>query len=86
METWYYSTGYCIGLVIHPIRGRSNNIMDNLIRRMEQYANNLEGLVDERTKAYVEEKKKAENLLNRMLPMYAVSSALCSTDYFLSSV
>lgn len=50
-------------------RGRSNNIMDNLIRRMEQYANNLEGLVDERTKAYVEEKKKAENLLNRMLPM-----------------
>lgn len=50
-------------------RGRSNNIMDNLIRRMEQYANNLEGLVEERTKAYVEEKKKAENLLNRMLPM-----------------
>ncbi|XP_062590608.1 atrial natriuretic peptide receptor 2-like, partial [Saccostrea cucullata] len=49
-------------------RGRSNNIMDNLIRRMEQYANNLEGLVEERTKAYVEEKRKAENLLNRMLP------------------
>lgn len=75
METWFYhSTLLCNGLVIHPIRGRSNNIMDNLIRRMEQYANNLEGLVDERTKAYMEEKKKAENLLNRMLPMYAVSS------------
>ncbi|XP_052677730.1 atrial natriuretic peptide receptor 1-like [Crassostrea angulata] len=55
-------------------RGRSNNIMDNLIRRMEQYANNLEGLVEERTKAYVEEKKKAENLLNRMLPMSVAKS------------
>ncbi|XP_061187794.1 atrial natriuretic peptide receptor 1-like, partial [Saccostrea echinata] len=54
-------------------RGRSN-IMDNLIRRMEQYANNLEGLVEERTKAYVEEKRKAENLLNRMLPRSVAKS------------
>ncbi|KAJ8301630.1 hypothetical protein KUTeg_020617 [Tegillarca granosa] len=48
--------------------GKSENIMDNLMRRMEQYANNLEGLVEERTKAYVEEKKRAEDLLYRMLP------------------
>ena len=44
--------------------------MDNLMKRMEQYANNLESLVEERTKAYMEEKKRAEELLYRMLPMY----------------
>ena len=44
--------------------------MDNLMKRMEQYANNLESLVEDRTKAYMEEKKRAEELLYRMLPMY----------------
>ena len=42
--------------------------MDNLLSRMEQYANNLEGLVEDRTASYLEEKKKAENLLHRLLP------------------
>ena len=52
--------------------------MDNLMRRMEQYANNLESLVEERTKAYMDEKQKAEELLYRMLPVY-VGNALRST-------
>ena len=42
--------------------------MDNLLQRMEQYANNLEDLVEERTGKYLEEKKKAEDLLHRLLP------------------
>ena len=50
-------------------RSKGSNIMDNLMKRMEQYANNLESLVEERTKAYMEEKKRAEELLYRMLPM-----------------
>lgn len=50
-------------------RSKGSNIMDNLMRRMEQYANNLESLVEERTTAYMEEKKKAEDLLYRMLPV-----------------
>ncbi|XP_069114576.1 atrial natriuretic peptide receptor 1-like [Argopecten irradians] len=46
----------------------SSNIMDNLLKRMEQYADNLETLVQERTDAYLEEKKKAVELLHRLLP------------------
>lgn len=48
--------------------GDKGNILDNLLSRMEQYANNLETLVEERTGAYLEQKKKAEDLLYNMLP------------------
>lgn len=47
---------------------RSTSILKNLLSRMEQYANNLENLVEERTQAYLEEKRKAENLLYQILP------------------
>ncbi|KAK6639366.1 Receptor-type guanylate cyclase gcy-28 [Polyplax serrata] len=46
----------------------SGNILDNLLSRMEQYANNLEALVEERTSDYLEEKKKCEELLYQLLP------------------
>ncbi|XP_010871981.2 atrial natriuretic peptide receptor 1 isoform X1 [Esox lucius] len=49
-------------------RGYGSNILDNLLSRMEQYANNLEELVEERTQAYHEEKRKAESLLYQILP------------------
>ncbi|KAI1885977.1 hypothetical protein AGOR_G00209300 [Albula goreensis] len=49
-------------------RGNSSNILDNLLSRMEQYATNLEELVEERTQAYLEEKRKAETLLYQILP------------------
>ncbi len=48
----------------------TGNIVDNLLKRMEQYANNLETLVDERTADYMEEKSKVENLLHQLLPRY----------------
>ncbi|ELT96795.1 hypothetical protein CAPTEDRAFT_124162 [Capitella teleta] len=48
--------------------GDSGNILDNLLSRMEQYANNLEALVEERTANYLEQKKRAEDLLYNMLP------------------
>ncbi|XP_071083341.1 atrial natriuretic peptide receptor 1-like isoform X2 [Haliotis cracherodii] len=48
--------------------GDKGNILDNLLSRMEQYANNLEALVSERTADYLEEKKRAEDLLYSMLP------------------
>jgi len=46
----------------------SGNLLDNLLSRMEQYANNLETLVEERTADYLEQKKRAEDLLYMMLP------------------
>ena len=39
-----------------------------LIERMEQYAQNLEATVNEKTEALVEEKKKTDQLLYSILP------------------
>ncbi|XP_045198693.2 atrial natriuretic peptide receptor 1-like isoform X2 [Mercenaria mercenaria] len=46
----------------------AENVLDVLLKRMEQYANNLEGLVEERTQAFLDEKKKSEELLYQILP------------------
>ena len=54
--------------------GDSGNILDNLLQRMEQYANNLEALVEERTADYLEQKKRAEDLLYMMLPKWVIES------------
>ena len=48
----------------------SGNILDNLLSRMEQYANNLEALVEERTADYLEEKQRCEELLYQLLPKW----------------
>lgn len=42
--------------------------MDNILNMMEKYAFNLEEIVEERTQQLVEEKKKTDRLLFRMLP------------------
>ncbi|CAB0004470.1 unnamed protein product [Nesidiocoris tenuis] len=54
----------------------SNNILDNLLSRMEQYANNLESLVEERTADYLEEKRKCEELLYQLLPKSVASQLI----------
>ncbi|CAD5123851.1 DgyrCDS12157 [Dimorphilus gyrociliatus] len=59
---------YIKATLIASVNHKSLSIMDNLINRMEQYANNLETLVEERTSSYLEEKKRAEDLLYRLLP------------------
>lgn len=47
---------------------RKTNIFDNVVYMMEKYADNLEDLVSERTAQLVEEKKKTDALLDRILP------------------
>ncbi|RZC38689.1 Guanylate cyc and/or HNOBA domain containing protein [Asbolus verrucosus] len=42
--------------------------MDDLLRRMEQYANNLEALVGEKTEQLSQEKRRSEELLYQVLP------------------
>ncbi|XP_076336084.1 atrial natriuretic peptide receptor 1-like isoform X1 [Tachypleus tridentatus] len=54
----------------------SGNILDNLLSRMEQYATNLESLVEERTADYLEEKRKAEDLLYQLLPKSVASQLI----------
>uniref|UniRef100_A0A0K0FCE6 Guanylate cyclase n=1 Tax=Strongyloides venezuelensis TaxID=75913 RepID=A0A0K0FCE6_STRVS len=48
--------------------GKSNNLMDHVYGMLEKYAANLEEEIQERTKELIEEKKKADMLLSRMLP------------------
>ncbi|XP_046970179.1 atrial natriuretic peptide receptor 1 [Vanessa cardui] len=50
------------------IKGYCDNLMDDLLRRMEQYANNLESLVEEKTEQLSLEKKRSEELLYQVLP------------------
>lgn len=40
--------------------------------KMETYQNQLEDLVEERTAQLQDEKKRTENLLQRMLPMHVL--------------
>ena len=46
--------------------------MDNIINKMEAYAIDLEEIVQSRKLELVEEKKKADALLYRMLPAYVL--------------
>lgn len=43
-------------------------LLEKVLSRMEQYANNLEVLVEERTADFLEAKSKAEELLYQLLP------------------
>ncbi|XP_023248641.1 retinal guanylyl cyclase 2 [Copidosoma floridanum] len=48
--------------------GRKVNFVDTMFQMLEKYSNNLEDLIRERTEQLDMEKKKTEQLLNRMLP------------------
>lgn len=57
-------------------RGYCDNLMDDLLRRMEQYANNLESLVEEKTEQLSLEKRRSEELLYQVLPRSVVNIIL----------
>ena len=47
---------------------RKMNMVDNMVQKLEKYANNLETIVAERTKELVAKKEKTDQLLHKMLP------------------
>jgi hypothetical protein len=53
---------------------RKVNIVDTMFKMLEQYSNNLEDLIRERTTQLEEEKKKTDQLLSQMLPPYERTS------------
>ncbi|XP_037950406.1 receptor-type guanylate cyclase gcy-28 [Teleopsis dalmanni] len=75
------------------MKGFCENLMDDLLRRMEQYANNLESLVEEKTEQLSMEKRRTEELLFQVLPRPVATQLLagemvqpeqfeCVTIYF----
>ncbi|VDL68714.1 unnamed protein product [Nippostrongylus brasiliensis] len=49
-------------------KGKRRNLMDHVMNTLENYASSLEAEVAQRTVELVEEKKKSDILLYRMLP------------------
>ncbi|XP_010285470.1 PREDICTED: retinal guanylyl cyclase 2-like [Phaethon lepturus] len=49
-------------------KGKKTNIIDSMLRMLEQYSSNLEDLIRERTEELEVEKQKTDKLLSQMLP------------------
>ncbi|XP_029436768.1 retinal guanylyl cyclase 1 [Rhinatrema bivittatum] len=67
-------------------RGRKTNIIDSMLRMLEQYSSNLEDLIRERTEELEVEKQKTDKLLTQMLPPSVAESLKMGTpvepEYF----
>lgn len=55
-----------------PFFCSKTNIFDSMIYMMENYANNLEDIVTERTSQLIEAKRETEELLYKIFPRYCL--------------
>ncbi|KAK3705058.1 hypothetical protein QZH41_009322, partial [Actinostola sp. cb2023] len=55
---------------LRKVVGRDVNIMDNIMNLIDRHADNLEEIVEERTRQLFQEKKKTDRLLYKLLPVY----------------
>ncbi|XP_078389900.1 retinal guanylyl cyclase 1-like [Cetorhinus maximus] len=56
-------------------KGKKTNVIDSMLRMLEQYSSNLEDMINERTEELEIEKQKTDQLLTQMLP-HSVAQAL----------
>uniref|UniRef100_A0A670HRL9 Guanylate cyclase n=1 Tax=Podarcis muralis TaxID=64176 RepID=A0A670HRL9_PODMU len=67
-------------------KGRRTNIIDSMLRMLEQYSSNLEDLIRERTEELEMEKQKTDKLLTQMLPLSVAETlktgATVEPEYF----
>ncbi|EMP29689.1 Guanylyl cyclase GC-E [Chelonia mydas] len=67
---WMFKSSLLIDLIKFKNinKGRKTNIIDSMLRMLEQYSSNLEDLIRERTEELEIEKQKTDKLLTQMLP------------------
>ncbi|XP_051934336.1 retinal guanylyl cyclase 2 isoform X2 [Hippocampus zosterae] len=67
-------------------KGKKTNIIDSMLRMLEQYSSNLEDLIRERTEELEIEKHRTEKLLSEMLPPSVAEAlktgAMVEPEYF----
>lgn len=55
-------------------KGKKTNIIDSMLRMLEQYSSNLEDLIRERTEELEVERQKTDKLVAQMLPKWVSSN------------